>query len=228
MNVEQELYLTNGELKYEIENTSGLEIVSETEDFFRVKDTLEENNRILRFNKESFMIDNEIIEDFGQDIEKYRVLECLQMLPKILHMNLRKVYILSTREHLEELEGMTGTYVFDLFNKGMYVWENGNIIISLVAHEDEAEQLSNDELEEFGHTDYKNNLRLAVWKTIARELFHSLQSNPIFEDDVEQGEEVVDDFCELFFSPSYAWRKFTFWIVSVCRVISIFILTKWI
>ncbi|MEJ1518121.1 hypothetical protein R3O67_33635 [Bacillus cereus] len=204
MNLEQELYLNDNEIKYEIEHTDGLEIVSETENIIEVVDTFQENNRFLRFNKESYLVNEEMIEDFGQNLKECRILEYLQMLPKILLMNVRKIYIVSTSEHLEQLEDETGIYTFDLFNKGMYVWENGNIIISLAAHENESELLSHQELEEEGQTDYDENLRIAVWKTIARELFHSLQSNPLFEDDIEQGEEVVEDFCEMFFSPTYA------------------------
>ncbi|MCU7666728.1 hypothetical protein [Bacillus thuringiensis] len=204
MNLEEELYLNDTEMRFEIEHTEGLEIVSETDNVIDVVDTFQENNRFLRFNKESYLVNEEMIEDFGQGLKECGIIEYLQMLPKILLMTVRKIYIVSTSEHLEQLEDETGIYTFDLFNKGMYVWENGNIIISLVAHENEAESLSHQELEEEGQTDYDRNLRIDVWKTIARELFHSLQSNPLFGDDIEQGEEIVEDFCEMFFSPTYA------------------------
>jgi len=204
MDLEQELYLSDEEITFEIENIIGLETVLENENFIEVIDTFQGNDRRLRFNKESFLVDEEMIEDFGQELEEYRILECLQMLPKILLMNIRKIYIISTTEQLEQVEEMLGTYTFDLFNKGMYVWENGNILISLPAHEESAEKMSQEELEEYGQTDYDTNLRIAVWQTIVRELFHSFQSNPIFENDLEQGEEAADDFCEMFFPATYA------------------------
>lgn len=204
MKIEQELYLNAEELMYEIENTSGLKLLADNGTYLKVEDTLENNQRKIRFNKENFIVTEDIIEDFGEDISKYRLVECLQMLPKILLMNLKNIYVVSTSEHLAQVEDITNVYTFDLYNKGMYIWETGDIIISLVAHEEEAELTSNEELDSEGQTDYDENLRILVWRTLARELFHSLQSNPLFESDIEQGEEVVDDFCELYFTPTYA------------------------
>jgi len=202
--IEQELYLNDEELLYEIENTSGLELLDDKSTYLKVADTLDNNQRMIRFNKESLIVNEDLIESFGEDISKYRLVECLQMLPKILLMNLKNIYIVSTPEHLAQVEDITNVYTFDLYNKGMYVWETGDIIISLIAHEEEAETNSNEELDNEGQTDYDENLRVLVWRTLSRELFHSLQSNPLFESDLEQGEEVVEDFCELFFTPTYA------------------------
>ena len=204
MKIEQELYLNDEELLYEIENTSGLELLDDKSTYLKVADTLDNNQRMIRFNKESLIVNEDLIESFGEDISKYRLVECLQMLPKILLMNLKNIYIVSTPEHLAQVEDITNVYTFDLYNKGMYVWETGDIIISLIAHEEEAETNSNEELDNEGQTDYDENLRVLVWRTLSRELFHSLQSNPLFESDLEQGEEVVEDFCELFFTPTYA------------------------
>ncbi len=204
MKIEQELYLNDEELLYEIGNTSGLEVIDDKNTYLKVADTLDNNQRMIRFNKESFIVNEDIIENFGEDISKYRLVECLHMLPKILLMNLKNIYIVSTPEHLAQVEDITNVYTFDLYNKGMYIWETGDIIISLIAHEEEAETNSNEELDNEGQTDYDENLRVLVWRTLARELFHSLQSNPLFESDLEQGEEVVEDFCELYFTPTYA------------------------
>jgi len=202
--LEQELYLNDEELIYEIRNTSGLKLLDNKDTYLKVEDTLDNNQRMIRFNKERFIISEDIIENFGEDTSKYRLVECLQMLPKILLMNLKNIYIVSTAEHLAQVEDITNVYTFDLYNKGMYIWETGDIIISLIAHEEEAEINSNEELDNEGQTDYDENLRILVWRTLARELFHSLQSNPLFESDLEQGEEVVEDFCELYFTPTYA------------------------
>lgn len=204
MKLEQELYLNDEELIYEIRNTSGLKLLDNKDTYLKVEDTLDNNQRMIRFNKERFIISEDIIENFGEDTSKYRLVECLQMLPKILLMNLKNIYIVSTAEHLAQVEDITNVYTFDLYNKGMYIWETGDIIISLIAHEEEAEINSNEELDNEGQTDYDENLRILVWRTLARELFHSLQSNPLFESDLEQGEEVVEDFCELYFTPTYA------------------------
>lgn len=204
MKLEQELYLNDEELIYEIRNTSGLKLLDNKDTYLKVEDTLDNNQRMIRFNKERFIISEDIIENFGEDTSKYRLVECLQMLPKILLMNLKNIYIVSTAEHLAQVEDITNVYTFDLYNKGMYIWETGDIIISLIAHEEEAEINSNEELDNERQTDYDENLRILVWRTLARELFHSLQSNPLFESDLEQGEEVVEDFCELYFTPTYA------------------------
>jgi len=202
--LEQELYLNDEELIYEIRNTSGLKLLDNKDTYLKVEDTLDNNQRMIRFNKERFIISEDIIENFGEDTSKYRLVECLQMLPKILLMNLKNIYIVSTAEHLAQVEDITNVYTFDLYNKGMYIWETGDIIISLIAHEEEAAINSNEELDNERQTDYDENLRILVWRTLARELFHSLQSNPLFESDLEQGEEVVEDFCELYFTPTYA------------------------
>ncbi|MFP3729053.1 hypothetical protein U8V72_28095 [Priestia filamentosa] len=204
MHTEEELYLTLEEMKYEINNTSGLEIIEEKEEYLWVRDNLDNNHRVLRFNTETHEFNDELIESFGQDVSKYRILECIHMLPKILLMNLQKVYIISTNEHLRSVEEETNVYTFDLYNRGMYIWETGDVVISLRALEEEAELASENELEIEGQTDYEENVRLLLWRTLTKELFRSLQSNPIFEHEVEQGDEVVEDFCELYFSPAYA------------------------
>jgi hypothetical protein len=201
MNLDTELYLTTDEIKFEIEHIDGLKMISESEDFIETVDNFDGNNRHIRFNKESFIFKDDIIESFGNNVDQYGILDFLHVLPKILLMNIRKIYVVSTKEDIARLEDEIGIYGFDLWNKGMYDWENSNVVISLLPHEHDVENIEGDvEID----MEYMENVRLSIWKTITCELFRSLQSNPLFEGEIEQGEVVVEDFCTMFFQPSRA------------------------
>lgn len=198
MNLDNDLYLTDEEIRYEIENTEGLELIEETDSYYEVHDTFNGTERYVRFNKEDYLVNQDMIQSYGHNIDKYRVLEFLQTMPKILLMNLRKVHILSTYEDLESFNEATGIYSYDIWNKSLYDWESGNVVLSIIPHESQIDNmydLDGDFLDE-------ENVMVSIWISITKELFHTLQSNPIFDGQIEQGEEIVEEYCSLLFHQS--------------------------
>lgn len=197
-------YPTNDELKGSLLETQALTIEDETNEFIFVRDEYPLQNgfsdRFIRFNKDNVRAED-LIESFGEDVQKFHLVEFLESLPKVLMMTIEKIYFVRTETHLESLyeEDKSPNHTFSLEHLGMFVWADGTIFISLPAHEEASEEEAQKDLKSLGFSDYEKTLKIGIWQTLAHELYHSLQANPLFEEEVEQGEDAAEEYCRRLF-----------------------------
>lgn len=197
-------YPTTEELIDTVLSTEGLMIEVDYEHHFLVLDEypMEHglSDRFIQFNKGTFPW-QDLIVDFDGEAEKYDVYPFLKSLPPVLLMNIQAIYFVRTEDQLDSLyeEDKSPNHTFDLMHLGQHVWADGTIIISLPAHEVVCDEEAKTELEELGFSDYEAILKRAVWQTIAHELYHSLQANPIFEEEITEGEEAAEEFARSLF-----------------------------
>lgn len=198
-------YPTTEELRDAILATEGLLIEEENEHHFLVLDEYPMqhglSDRFIQFNKDTIPLESLIV-DFNKETKKYDLVSFLDGLPPVLLMNVKKIYFVRTEEQLDSLyeEDKSPNHTFDLMHLGQHVWADGTIIISLPAHEVVCKEEAKIELEELGFSDYEAILKRAVWQTIAHELYHSLQDNPLFEEETTEGEEAAEEFARSLFA----------------------------
>lgn len=183
-----------------IEETDGVDLFEDAEDTIIVYDHYEENDRFITINKKP-VIRPEQVETFGSSgIEKEQVIEYLQTLPEILLMHFKKLYVVSNEEDIDHLydedESPNHTFSFDQKAVGMAVFNDSTVILNAQLLKSLAIEESRADWDALGYCDDPTVYFQRGWQqTLAHEMFHLAQFNPLIEEVVPQGEEVAEEFC---------------------------------
>ena len=184
--------MSDFELQSLIEEAKGLEIENITKDLIVVRDTFMGNDKLIHFNKSHFEVGESLIQSFNNDITPYDVVEFIQFLPKVLFMNITKIFFVKSAEEIEALNS-----ILDVKDNELSILEDekGFIIINIAAHE---RKVAEDTKEGFGILGYADdiNVKMSIQYSLLTELHRSMQKNPLFESEVEQGSLATQEFCE--------------------------------
>lgn len=182
-----------------IQLCEGVTLIEETTDYYTIHDQYDETDRVLQINKNPRFNEN-YFEFFDNDIDQNAVYDFAKRLPALLWMHLKKVYFIEKEEDLVELdeESPNHTFFFDDERKplGMAVYCDSVAIINLKQLKAVAKEEAEEDLRLLGYTDGEDAYFMkGVFTTLAHELFHLVQFNPLIEEIIPEGEDPAESFC---------------------------------
>ena len=186
-----------------IQNTEGVDLMEDHPSYYLINDTYNDSDRVLQINKNADFIKT-YFEFFNNDVNKEELYEFAKKLPPILFMNLKKIYFVEKEEDLQgELDENCPNHTFyfdDPRNPvGMAVHDDSVAIINLRTLKELASEEAIENKRVFGHTSGSDNILFnALCETIAHELFHLAQFNPLIEELIPEGEEPAEEFCRFY------------------------------
>lgn len=187
-----------------INNSEGVELINETDGFYEIYDGYGHNDRVLQINKSNLLIDETFIELFHyKEIKKEQVLLFLHQLPPVLLMHLKKIIFTNlTEKELLALEELSPNHTMDINpdSIGMAVYNDSTVLIHLENHKKAAIEIESEDISVLGYSiGWERHFLDGIYQTIAHELFHLAQFNPLIDAYIPEGEEVAENFCrELF------------------------------
>lgn len=192
----QDVYFTNQEMKQSFEEIEGLSLHRETNTYYDVYD--EYDGRMVRFHKDHFEITTDMIEAYKNEIEEFDIFACLYSLPKVMMMNVKKIFFVKNTKDVVSITKEYGSLKFDFAKLGKFDIKNGIIVINIQAHEKELESsLKNNAKKEV--VNYEILLKENIWKTLVYYLYRSLQSNPLLKGLLDTSEEATREFLDELF-----------------------------
>lgn len=192
------VYPTN--IREMIEETEGVDLFEDGKDTIIVYDHYDGNDRFITINKKP-VIRPEQVETFGSEaIEKEEVIRYLQSLPEILLMHFKKLYIVSNEDDVDFLydedESPNHTFSLDHRAVGMAVFNDSTVILNAQLLKSLAIEESKEDWKALGYSDDPTVYFQRGWQqTLAHEMYHLAQFNPLLEEVVPQGEEAAEEFC---------------------------------
>lgn len=182
-----------------IETSEGVSLIDETEHYYVIYDEYDDVDRELQINKEP-EVKEDYFEFFSNDMDKEAVLAFARTLPPLLFMNLKKVFFLEKDEDLVLMdeESPNHTFSFDDARQplGMAVYCDSVACINLRLMKALAKEEQVEDEKTFGYAQSEKEIILEIIKsTLAHELFHLMQFNPLIEEYIPEGEEPTERFC---------------------------------
>lgn len=199
LNEAQEIYFSNVEMREAFLEVDGLNIQEETETYFEVIDNYELHGRTIRFHKENFEVTADLIGTFGENIDEFDVFNCLGLLPKIIFMNVKKIYFLKSAGHTAVIQEMFPDMSSIEYDFGLFSKQDGVIAINVALHENQLEYALKEKMSKKEVQDYEMLLKESVWSTLVYHLYRSMQSNPLLRGGIDESEEEAKRFCEELF-----------------------------
>jgi hypothetical protein len=186
-----------------IEKADGVELIEETKDQYIIHDTYNDEDRVLHVNKEpGYRVD--FFQFFNNDIDSAAVIKFAKSLPEILFMNLNKVYFVEKDDDLEgEVDEISPNHTFHLLGRnepvGLAVYRDSVAFINLKKLKKAAREEKDEDIRTLGYTKGEEAYLLdGIFQTLAHELFHLAQFNPLIEELIPYGEEAAEEFCRYY------------------------------
>lgn len=183
-----------------IEETEGVELIDEQMEHYLIHDTYDDADRLLQINKGS-QFKESYFEFFSNEVNRTRLYEFARTLPPLLLMNLKKVYFVEQESDLigeVDENSPNHTFHFDDTRKplGMAIYNDSVAFVNLRQLKETAKEESEEDKRVLGYTNgFENYLHKAITETLAHELFHLAQFNPLIEEIMPFGEEPTEEFC---------------------------------
>ncbi|MCA1064842.1 hypothetical protein QTG56_24860 (plasmid) [Rossellomorea sp. AcN35-11] len=177
-----------------------IQLIEETVDQYIIHDTYNEEDRVLHINKEPGLRDEQFC-FFNNEIDKDAILSFAKTLPDILYMNLNKVYFVEKEQDLlGEVDEESPNHTFFFSGKedplGMSVYRDSIAFVNLNQARATAREEEKDDLLVLGYSKGEEAYFMdIVLQTLAHELFHLTQFNPLIEELIPEGEEAAETFC---------------------------------
>lgn len=179
-----------------IAKAEGVSISEENNDFIIIWDNYEDNDRFIQINK-TYDVKESLFNFFNSQLDKQKIIEFCKSLPPILFMHLSKIYFVNQEEDIIVVddESENNTFIFGR-NLGMAVYNDSTIIIDVPKHLEAAQEDFQANMNDLGYSDVLDDIFYrAIYQTIAHELFHLAQFNPLIEDLITDGEDAAEEFC---------------------------------
>lgn len=182
-----------------IEECEGVELLEETTDYYLIYDDYAEADRVLHINKESDFKED-YFEFFENDVDRKSIYDFAKSLPSLLFMNLKKVYFVEQEEDLIGLDEESPNHTFSFSDQrkpvGMAIYRDSVAFINLRHLKECAKEEVAEDLRLLGYSEGEHAYILrGICSTLAHELFHLMQFNPLIEGYIPEGEAPAEDFC---------------------------------
>lgn len=175
-------YFNEKDMKERLSSLEGITIEEESDNHFLVYDDYNEDfDRFITFHKKDKIVVENMIHFGNTEINKESMIEALKSTNPILLMNINKIIFVNNMDEFNNLHLLSENHSLPKDALGMFVWYDGNIIINVMAIKKCIDEEEKEDLEEFGYYNYSNQFNKAICETLFHELFHSLQSNPLYE-----------------------------------------------
>jgi len=192
-----------GNIDQLIKECDGVELIEENDHYYLIHDDYNEDDRVLHINKEPGFKE-EYFQFFNNEVNKEAIFSFAKTLPPLLFMNLRKVFFVEkeadlTGEVEEESPNHTFSFSDDRKTIGMAVYRDSIAFVNLAELKNLAEDEEKDDIEILRYSKGCEQIFIdAVCQTLAHELFHLLQFNPLIEELIPAGEEPAEEFCRYY------------------------------
>lgn len=182
-----------------IRECEGVSLIEETEEYYLIHDDYNEEDKVLQINKMSGFNEH-YFEFFSNEIDKQAIYDFAKTLPSLLFMNLKKVYFVEQEEDLEGLEEESPNHTFSFDDTrepiGMAIYRDSTAFINLRKLKELAKEEAEEDQKLLGYTKGEKHILMnAIFTTLAHELFHLMQFNPLIEEIIPDGEEPAEEFC---------------------------------
>ncbi len=203
LNVNQNICYDKANLIKEIRESWGIEIWNIEESSIETFDKYWSRIVIFRFpDRLNF---EEMFQFNCLHIDKHKFFKILQKLDPDLFMTVNQIVIINNKEEyvdlMKELEGSSFVVDYPETSKmGEHLFNESYIIIYMEA----IKKVVKEECEIWPYSSERAELNRAFWQTLLHELRHSMQENPLFENEFEtmnreEKEREAEDYCRRVF-----------------------------